>query len=198
MAFCRKCGFELVSDANNCVECGSPIGVVEKYVISQKPISKQQKKSKKVFIFVVIAFLAGAIFGGFFVGFAKPQLISARKQINKKKTIKLLMEFGVDQEIFKTENATYGTIERVSVKGKTNIVNAKNGYKFSDLIITPTTDNWAVIASPVNWGVDGERHYIITNTGIVREYDKIDLPFKTPNFGFANSLHEIEKLKPAQ
>lgn len=196
MAFCRKCGFELVSDANNCIECGSLISVVEKYVKSKE--RKKQKKSKKGLISINIAFFIGVLVGGFFVGYAFPQLISARQQINKKRTIQILKDFSMDQESYKAQNSYYGTIEMVSEKGKTNLIQARNGYKFSDLIINPNVDYWAVIASPVKWGVDGNRHYIITNKGIVRECESLNLPFKSQIICSSYCLGDIENLNVAQ
>lgn len=149
-------------------------------------------------ISINIAFFLGVLVGGFFVGYAFPQLISARQHINKKRTIQILKDFSMDQDAYKADNSTYSLIEFVCKNGKTNLLQPKNGYKFSDLIINPNPDYWAVIASPVKWGVDGNRHYIITNKGIVRECESLYLPFKSQIFCNSNCLGDIENLNVAQ
>ena len=198
MSFCRKCGFELVSDADYCISCGANIGAAEKYVKSQNIGPKKQKKTTKINFFTVAIFALGVVVGGYAAGYMLPQLIEARIYSNQKRIVNDLRAFIADQEAYKAENSYYGTIEKVSIKGKTNLTQARYSYKFYNLIAAPTTDFWAVLASPVKWGLDGNRHYIISNTGIVREYDEKILPFKVPLFPTNNCLDNIEKLNAAQ
>jgi hypothetical protein len=198
MSFCRKCGFELVSDADYSVSCGTTIGAAEKYVKSQNIGPKKQKITTKFIFLLGATFVVGVLFGGYAVGYMLPQLIEARIHSNQKRILNILREFSVDQETYKTENSYYGTIERVSIKGKANLSQSRNGYNFYDLIVTPTPDYWAVVASPVKWGVDGDRHYIISNTGIVREYNEKILPFKVPIFPVYNCLANFEKFNAVQ
>jgi hypothetical protein len=82
-----------------------------------------------------------------------------------------------DQETYKVDFPNYGTIAQLNSTGRINLVIPKSGYTFSDLIVVPTTDNFAIGATPTFAGSSGKKIFAITRSGAVRTDPAVDAAF---------------------
>jgi type II secretory pathway pseudopilin PulG len=129
---------------------------------------------------------------------AVPQLLDARRHSNQRAAIGNLRSFATDQETFKADNNSYTIIKLMAASKKIDLTVPKSGYTFTDLFKNPNEDFFAVLASPTVWGSTGKYHYIITNDGNIRMWDKKELPFALTLEASQESVDIINKLPAAR
>jgi hypothetical protein len=197
MLFCRICSFQLIEGSKYCSKCGEPI--VAPILPSQGQNSKgtKEKGQNKALIIIMTVIVTSAfnvaILGIIFL----PGILAAKRNSNQRSVINTLRKLAIDQEIFRTDNTLFATIEKLALDNKIDVRAGVSGYFFTDLIKSPDADFFAVLASPKNWGKDGDCHYLITSDGIVREYRKMELPFGLILPPTQNSINITNKLNEA-
>jgi prepilin-type N-terminal cleavage/methylation domain-containing protein len=108
---------------------------------------------------------------------ATPMLLDARRNANEKATIASLRASVADQETYKVDFPTYATLAQLNSTGRLNLEVPKSGYTYSNLIVVPTTDNFAIGATPTFPGSSGRKIYAITRSGAVRTDPAVDAAF---------------------
>jgi type II secretory pathway pseudopilin PulG len=129
---------------------------------------------------------------------AVPQLLDARRNTNQRAAIGTLRSYSTDQETYRADNSTYGTIQQLKASGKVNLTALKAGYVFSDIIKAPNEDFFAILASPNIWGTTGKCHYIVTSMGTVRVCMTKELPFDLTMEASDKTIEIINKLPEAR
>ena len=112
---------------------------------------------------------------------AVPQLLDARRNSNEKACIGTMRSFMTDQETYKTDNTTYGTIAVLAAGGKANLSLPKAGFTFADLIVAPTVDSYAVSGVPTTPGSSGKKVYACSSGGALRTDTAVTTAFVTSN-----------------
>lgn len=119
---------------------------------------------------------------------AVPQLLDARRNSNERACIGSLRSMNTDQETYKADNTLFATLAQLRDTGKVNlvplvggVVTQKAGYLFTDLIVAPTADAYAVLGMPSTPGSSGKKIFAITNTGSVRTDPAVVTGFLTSN-----------------
>lgn len=192
MSCCTKCGSTVLENASFCNNCGTAAE-------PSSNIGRGASGSKKMPVIAIVAIVIGGFFLGIMVlsiiaTIAVPQLLDARRSTNQKGTAIALKSYAMEQESYKSKNAVYGNIEQIASQGGLNLAISKNGYEFYDLIVPPTSDFYAVLASPKTWGSSGRTHIIITSEGAIIECKQRELPFSIPLPANQSSLDQINAL----
>ena len=112
---------------------------------------------------------------------AVPQLMDARRNSNERAAIGSMRSMNTDQETYKVDNTTYATLALLKSGGKANLADPKAGYTFSDLIVAPTADCYAVAGIPTTPGSSGRKVFVVTCTGTVRTETAVTTAFATSN-----------------
>ncbi len=97
-----------------------------------------------------------------------PQFLDARRNTNEKTAIANLRTLITDQETYKTENSIFGTLVQLGATGKVNLTSSKAGFSYTDLIVAPTNEFFAVKGVPSSPGGSGKKVYATTKTFAVR------------------------------
>lgn len=99
---------------------------------------------------------------------AVPMLIDAKRNSNEKVAVGSLRSLNTDQETYRADNTMYGTLIQLQDTGKVILAAPKSGYTYSDLIVAPTSDNFAVGSVPTASGSSGKKIFAVTKTGAIR------------------------------
>lgn len=188
MADCLNCGIQLVEGSNFCNDCGAPV----------KSEKIKPKRMSTTFIVIITAISTVFLIIGSISFIAVPKMQEVLRNSSERSAIDYLLEFATDQETYKADNAIYGTIEKIALEEKIDLRNSSNGYTFVNIFKEPNFDFYAVLASPINWGISGKSHYIITSEGEVKVCKEKELPFELSLPATQNSVDIINKLKNAR
>lgn len=108
---------------------------------------------------------------------ATPMLLDARRNSNEKVCIGSLRSLNTDQETYKVDNMNFGTLLQLKTTGKVNLYDPKAGFTYTDLIIIPTSDNYAVKGVPTTLGSTGRKVFAVTKSGTIRVDSAVSAAF---------------------
>lgn len=110
-----------------------------------------------------------------------PMLLDAKRNSNEKTCIGSLRSLNTDQETYRSDHQSFGTLLELKTAGKVNLFDPKSGYTYSDLIVAPNADNYAIKGVPTSLGASGRKVFAVTKTGTIRTDAAVSAAFAISN-----------------
>lgn len=123
---------------------------------------------KKTFGFTLVELMIVVAIIAVIATIATPMLLDAKRNSNEKVCIGSLRSINTDQETYKVDNLAFGTLLQLKNTGKVNLYDPKSGFTYTDLIVVPTSDNYAIKGVPSSLGSTGRKVFAVTRTGTIR------------------------------
>lgn len=98
-----------------------------------------------------------------------PGYMAAKKASNESAAISAMRTLSSSQSQYRTRYGSYANIADLTATGTVDesfLDGARNGYSFA--VTSSSQDTWAVLASPLELNVTGDRSFFVDETGVIR------------------------------
>ena len=197
MPNCSICSYQLIENSVYCGQCGASIEVLASNDSNQNIKNVKPKRMSTMFIVFITFMLTTILIVGTMGAISSSLLKEARQKSNQFRLISILKNFADNQKAYNSENKVFGTIDQLEHSFDDDLNLDADGYVFYDLIKEPNSNFYAVLATPKIWDLNGNCHYVICNTGVVRQWQEKDLPFDLSLAANQRSIDIINKLLEA-